>query len=65
MKIIVTGGGAGFIGSNALQSQQVSDLDWQCVTVLDFHKLTYAGNRANPDGLLPGRSPLASLCSDL
>jgi dTDP-glucose 4,6-dehydratase len=47
MKIIVTGG-AGFIGSNFVHFVLRERPDWH-VTVLD--KLTYAGNRANLDGL--------------
>lgn len=47
MKIIVTGG-AGFIGSNFVHYTLRERPDWH-VTVLD--KLTYAGNRANLDGL--------------
>jgi dTDP-glucose 4,6-dehydratase len=47
MRIIVTGG-AGFIGSNFVHYVLRERPDWH-VTVLD--KLTYAGNRANLDGL--------------
>ena len=51
MKIIVTGG-AGFIGSNFVHYVYRERPDWQ-ITVLDA--LTYAGNRANLDGLDPSR----------
>ncbi|MFI6816904.1 dTDP-glucose 4,6-dehydratase [Nonomuraea sp. NPDC050328] len=44
MKKILVTGGAGFIGSHFVRSVQPAD-----VTVLD--KLTYAGNRANLDGV--------------
>lgn len=47
MKIVITGG-AGFIGSNFVHYVLRERADWY-VTVLD--KLTYAGNRANLDGL--------------
>lgn len=49
MKIIVTGG-AGFIGSNFVHHVSRERPDWH-ITVLDA--LTYAGNRANLDGLDP------------
>jgi dTDP-glucose 4,6-dehydratase len=50
MKILVTGG-AGFIGSNFCHHLAThTDHD---IVVLD--KLTYAGNRANLDGIDPGR----------
>ncbi len=51
MKIIVTGG-AGFIGSNFVHYVCRERPDWH-ITVLDA--LTYAGNRANLDGLDPAR----------
>jgi dTDP-glucose 4,6-dehydratase len=51
MKIIVTGG-AGFIGSNFVHYVYRERPDWQ-ITVLDA--LTYAGNRANIEGLDPSR----------
>jgi dTDP-glucose 4,6-dehydratase len=54
MKIIVTGG-AGFIGSNFVHYVYRERPDWQ-ITVLDA--LTYAGNRANLDGLDPERVKL-------
>lgn len=47
MKLIVTGG-AGFIGSNFVHHVYRERPDWH-ITVLDA--LTYAGNRANIDGL--------------
>ena len=51
MNIIVTGG-AGFIGSNFVHYVYKERPDWH-ITVLDA--LTYAGNRANLDGLDPSR----------
>ncbi|MDB5161605.1 MAG: rfbB [Candidatus Saccharibacteria bacterium] len=54
MKIIVTGG-AGFIGSNFVHYVYRERPDWQ-ITVLDA--LTYAGNRANLDGLDASRVTL-------
>ena len=51
MKIIVTGG-AGFIGSNFVHYVTRERPDWN-ITVLDA--LTYAGNRANLEGLDPSR----------
>ncbi|MEO6109553.1 MAG: dTDP-glucose 4,6-dehydratase [Candidatus Saccharimonadales bacterium] len=51
MKIIVTGG-AGFIGSNFVHYVYREHPDWH-ITVLDA--LTYAGNRANVEGLDPER----------
>ncbi|MES2630703.1 MAG: dTDP-glucose 4,6-dehydratase [Patescibacteria group bacterium] len=54
MKIIVTGG-AGFIGSNFVHHVYTQRPDWK-ITVLDA--LTYAGNRANLDGLDPERVTL-------
>ena len=47
MKILVTGG-AGFIGSNFVHHVYRERLDWH-ITVLDA--LTYAGNKANLEGL--------------
>lgn len=47
MKLLVTGG-AGFIGSNFVHYVYRERPDWQ-ITVLDA--LTYAGNKANLDGL--------------
>lgn len=54
MNIIVTGG-AGFIGSNFVHYVYRERPDWH-ITVLDA--LTYAGNRANLDGLDPDRVTL-------
>lgn len=54
MKILVTGG-AGFIGSNFVHYVYKNHPDVQIV-VLD--KLTYAGNRANLDGILGNRVQL-------
>lgn len=51
MKIIVTGG-AGFIGSNFVHYVSTQRPDWK-ITVLDA--LTYAGNKANLEGLDPER----------
>ncbi len=51
MNIIVTGG-AGFIGSNFVHYVSRERPDWH-ITVLDA--LTYAGNRANLEGLDPAR----------
>lgn len=51
MKILVTGG-AGFIGSNFVHYVYRERLDWKII-VLD--KLTYAGNRANLEGLEENR----------
>jgi dTDP-glucose 4,6-dehydratase len=51
MNIIVTGG-AGFIGSNFVHFVYKERPDWH-ITVLDA--LTYAGNRANLEGLDPNR----------
>jgi dTDP-glucose 4,6-dehydratase len=51
MKILVTGG-AGFIGSNFVHYIYKERPDWH-ITVID--KLTYAGNKANIDGLDPKR----------
>ncbi len=51
MKIIVTGG-AGFIGSNFVHYVSRERPNWN-ITVLDA--LTYAGNRANLEGLDPSR----------
>lgn len=51
MKIIVTGG-AGFIGSNFVHYVARERPNWN-ITVLDA--LTYAGNRANLEGLDPSR----------
>lgn len=51
MKIIVTGG-AGFIGSNFVHYLYKERPNWS-ITVLD--SLTYAGNRANLEGLDQGR----------
>lgn len=53
-KIIVTGG-AGFIGSNFVHYLYHTRPDWQ-ITVLDA--LTYAGNKANLDGLDESRVTL-------
>lgn len=54
MNIIVTGG-AGFIGSNFVHHVYKERPDWN-ITVLDA--LTYAGNRANLEGLDPERVKL-------
>ena len=54
MNIIVTGG-AGFIGSNFVHHVYTQRPDWK-ITVLDA--LTYAGNRANLEGLDPQRVTL-------
>jgi dTDP-glucose 4,6-dehydratase len=54
MNIIVTGG-AGFIGSNFVHYVYRERPDWH-ITVLDA--LTYAGNRANLEGLDPSRVEL-------
>lgn len=54
MKILVTGG-AGFIGSNFVHYVYRERPDWQ-VIVLDA--LTYAGNKANLDGLDESRARL-------
>ncbi len=54
MKILVTGG-AGFIGSNFVHYIYRERPDWQ-ITVLDA--LTYAGNKANLEGLDPQRVAL-------
>ena len=54
MKIIVTGG-AGFIGSNFVHHVYRERPDWH-ITVLDA--LTYAGNKANLEGLDPSRVTL-------
>lgn len=54
MNIIVTGG-AGFIGSNFVHHVYKERPDWN-ITVLDA--LTYAGNRANLEGLDPARVTL-------
>jgi dTDP-glucose 4,6-dehydratase len=51
MKILVTGG-AGFIGSNFVHYIYRQRPEWH-VTVID--KLTYAGNKANIEGLDPER----------
>jgi dTDP-glucose 4,6-dehydratase len=51
MKILVTGG-AGFIGSNFVHYIYRERPDWH-ITVID--KLTYAGNKANIEGLDPER----------
>lgn len=48
MQNIIVTGGAGFIGSNFVHHVIAERPDWH-VTVLD--KLTYAGNRANLDGI--------------
>jgi dTDP-glucose 4,6-dehydratase len=54
MKIIVTGG-AGFIGSNFVHYVSRERPDWH-ITVLDA--LTYAGNKANLEGLDPSQVTL-------
>ena len=62
MKILVTGG-AGFIGSNFVHYIYGKRPDWQ-ITVLDA--LTYAGNKANLDGLDESRVKLVvgNICDE-
>ncbi|HSX27212.1 MAG TPA: dTDP-glucose 4,6-dehydratase [Patescibacteria group bacterium] len=62
MKILVTGG-AGFIGSNFVRHIYKQRPDWQ-ITVLDA--LTYAGNKANLDGLDESRVKLVvgNICDE-
>ena len=62
MKLLVTGG-AGFIGSNFVHYVYRERPDWQ-ITVLDA--LTYAGNRANLDGLDESRFKLVvgNICDE-
>lgn len=62
MKILVTGG-AGFIGSNFVRHIYRERPDWQ-ITVLDA--LTYAGNKANLDGLDENRVQLVvgNICDE-
>jgi len=62
MKIIVTGG-AGFIGSNFVHYVYRERPDWE-ITVLDA--LTYAGNKANLDGLDESRVKLVvgNICDE-
>jgi len=62
MKLLVTGG-AGFIGSNFVHYVYRERPDWQ-ITVLDA--LTYAGNRANLDGLGESRVKLVvgNICDE-
>lgn len=55
MKRIVVTGGAGFIGSNFVHYIYRERPDWH-ITILDA--LTYAGNKANLDGLDPKRVEL-------
>lgn len=55
MKKLLVTGGAGFIGSNFVHYIYRERPDWH-ITVLDA--LTYAGNRANLDGLDPSRVDL-------
>lgn len=55
MKKLLVTGGAGFIGSNFVHYIYRERPDWH-ITVLDA--LTYAGNRANLDGLGPSRVDL-------
>lgn len=55
MKKLLVTGGAGFIGSNFVHYINRERPDWH-ITVLDA--LTYAGNRANLDGLDPSRVEL-------
>jgi len=50
MKILVTGG-AGFIGSNFIN--HVLSLSKEC-TVVNYDKLTYAGNLANLESVGSG-----------
>jgi dTDP-glucose 4,6-dehydratase len=62
MKILVTGG-AGFIGSNFVHHVYRERPDWH-ITVLDA--LTYAGNKANLDGLDESRVKLVigNICDE-
>ncbi len=62
MKLLVTGG-AGFIGSNFVHYVYSERPDWQ-ITVLDA--LTYAGNKANLDGLDESRVKLVvgNICDE-
>ena len=62
MKILVTGG-AGFIGSNFVHFVYRERPDWQ-ITVLDA--LTYAGDKANLDGLDSSRVKLivGNICDE-
>lgn len=62
MKILVTGG-AGFIGSNFVHYVYRERPDWH-ITVLDV--LTYAGNKANLDGLDESRVQLVvgNICDE-
>jgi dTDP-glucose 4,6-dehydratase len=62
MKLLVTGG-AGFIGSNFVHYVYRERPDWQ-ITVLDA--LTYAGNKANLDGLDEARVKLVvgNICDE-
>ena len=54
MRSLLVTGGAGFIGSNFVRHVLATSDD--VVVVLD--KLTYAGNRANLDGLAGGPAAL-------
>jgi dTDP-glucose 4,6-dehydratase len=62
MKLLITGG-AGFIGSNFVHYVYRERPDWQ-ITVLDA--LTYAGNKANLDGLDEARVKLVvgNICDE-
>ena len=64
MQNIVVTGGAGFIGSNFVHHIYRERPDWH-ITVLDA--LTYAGNKANLDGLDEGRVKLVvgNICDEM
>ena len=60
MKILVTGG-AGFIGSNFIRHLLASQSD---VVVVNFDKLTYAGNAENLAGIA-GDHRYSFICGDI